>query len=225
MAAQPYCQRARERRTPWLQPRDLLRTSHDHEEASHTRRPRSDHRSRRLRRRRLRYRVRCPATNNPSSNNAGPDDSRAYHDGRGTDHDSRGADHDGGSPTTTTTIDPIETARLAYAGLTSGVNTVIYESYETYGNPPSRKNVQALCAVLAPAVETFANSIRDGDWPESVQDEADALAKVEAAEAGVYYQCANATTTDNALAAWNADSNTGAEASAMRLALGMPIDR
>jgi hypothetical protein len=130
------------------------------------------------------------------------------------------------APTTTTTIDPMETARLAYAGLTSGTNPVIDELYKTYkASRHTLADVQTLCAVLAPVEESFANSIRDGNWPSSVQAEADALAKADAALTFNLYRCANATTLANAVAAWNTPDNVADAASAMRLALGMPINR
>lgn len=133
------------------------------------------------------------------------------------------------APTTPTTIDPMETARLAYAGLTGELNPALAAANEKYGTPTT-KTVRAECAELAPIVERFANAIRDGDWPQSVKDEADTLSKSEAADTGHLYACANAATGSAAIPDWNAyiDNATGpgsAAASAMRLALGLPIDR
>jgi hypothetical protein len=128
-------------------------------------------------------------------------------------------------PPTTTTVDPMETARTAYAGLTSS-NFTLNDIYKKY-NPLSAKNIRAYCAEIAPIEEQFANSVRDGSWPASVQDAANTLAKTSAAVAGQEYACANAATPTEAVAAFNAIPGAPNQdaASAMRLALGMTLDR
>ena len=64
-------------------------------------------------------------------------------------------------------------------------------------------------------------------WPADVQDEADALSAASAAEAGVLYQCSRAGSDDEAagIFAGHDFNMAGNAASAMRLALGLPIDR
>ena len=45
------------------------------------------------------------------------------------------------APTTTSTVVPMETARLGYAGLSGTYNDVLYAAQDTYGESPSRKNM------------------------------------------------------------------------------------
>jgi hypothetical protein len=80
---------------------------------------------------------------------------------------------------------------------------------------------------MAPVNEKFANDIKAATWPPDAQDEADALSAAAAGDAGVLYSCAKATTDSGAqatLAGHNFQTAADA-ASAMRLALGLPIDR
>jgi hypothetical protein len=121
----------------------------------------------------------------------------------------------------------METSRTIYAGLTSALNPALNAIYAKYGNPPSAKNLKASCGELAPLYEDFAKGVQSWTWPASVQNDADALAKKSATVAGDFYECANATTNSAANAGWTAAvvAAIGDEASAMRLALGMPIER
>jgi hypothetical protein len=116
-------------------------------------------------------------------------------------------------------------AQQAYFYISGTYNTALGDLTKKYGDPVSPKNLKALCADIAPVSEQFANEINKYAWPASVKDAAANLAKAEAANAGHYYECANAKTTSDALAAWNLATAGSAEASAMRLALGLPIER
>jgi hypothetical protein len=133
-------------------------------------------------------------------------------------------------PTTTTApppADPMETGRTIYAGITASYNPALSAIQAKYSNPPKASQVKAECAELAPLNEDFAKQVQSWTWPASVQPAATALANQAAAVAGYFYQCANATTTADATAGWNAANaaDTSDKASAMRLALGMPIER
>jgi hypothetical protein len=129
-------------------------------------------------------------------------------------------------PTTTTTVDPMAVAPLQYTALAYENNTALAAINAKYANTLSERNLRATCAETAPVVEAFANGVASTAWPEPVQDEAAALAKDAAAGAGDLYDCANARTAADAIPAWNRYADRGGDAaSAMRLALGLPIER
>ena len=77
----------------------------------------------------------------------------------------------------------------------------------------------------AGAVERYANQIGKVTWPAEAQDEATALIADNAKWAGIYYACAKAPTGQGAIDIVNATPNSGEAASAMRVALGLPIER
>ncbi len=91
------------------------------------------------------------------------------------------------------------------------------------GAVPTKHAIE-YCQLMAPAEEAFASAVAAGPWPESAQDEAAALAQASAAAAGQAYACAAASTGSAALAHLTGTSVDDA-ASAMRLALGLPINR
>lgn len=129
---------------------------------------------------------------------------------------------------TTTTLDPMEAARLEYFGASSDFNTRTAEIWSRYedGGGVSEGEAQAYCAEMAPIEEQWAQQIAGYAWPETVRDEADALAKAAAGMAGTFYDCADETgrAAYEVLAAMPLDASS-AEASAIRLALGLPIGR
>jgi hypothetical protein len=120
------------------------------------------------------------------------------------------------APTTTTTIDPMELARTNYFVIASESNAV------STGLGPAAQS-RSYCQTLAPVVEKFAKDLRATKWPADVQKEIDALVAVSAAEAGDLYSCANAKSDYDA--GLVPIRGVSAEASAVRLALGLPINR
>lgn len=127
---------------------------------------------------------------------------------------------------TTTTLSELEAAKLAYFNFTSEINAVVEEA-NAIGTAWS--SAPAICALLAPAVEKFAQQVLEYDaWPTAAQDEIDALVVANAAVAGYYYDCAQAPGTQSAqepIWALLTSSDGQAAASAVRLVLGLPIDR
>lgn len=129
----------------------------------------------------------------------------------------------------TTTLDPMELARQQYyviSGESNNAKTFVENAYPNLGY----RQAPAYCAAMAPIDEKFANDLKAAVWPEEVQDEIDALAAVDAEIAGIYYQCAGAPGTQSAqeanfAALEDAGNRAGGAASALRLALGLPIDR
>ena len=127
---------------------------------------------------------------------------------------------------TTTTLAPMDKAKVAYFVLVADLNPKLDMIYKRYPNPTA-KNIRALCAEVAPLQDGFARGVQAYPWPASIKPKADALAVAVAGDVGVYYQCAKAPTGGEAVDDWNAhDFNVSSNAvSAMRLALGLPIDR
>ena len=119
--------------------------------------------------------------------------------------------------TTTTTLPELQRAQNAYFIMTSEYNSVI-----TTTNDNDALSVAEKCAAYAPAAEKWAQSLRDyPDWPENAQAAIDELVRLAAADAGENYACAK-----NGEDPISDTSDASArQASAVRLALQLPIDR
>lgn len=125
----------------------------------------------------------------------------------------------------TTTVDPVADGQTRYFAISSTYNAVWEEAHAQFGDNISASEARPYCALLAPAEEDFARAIQAGPWPEDAQDEAATLAQASAAEAGNLYVCANAASGTAALTAMGNGSAASDASSAMRLALGLPIER
>lgn len=133
-------------------------------------------------------------------------------------------------PTTTaapTTAAPSFTPQESYFLIASTFNAKREESRQFLDSNgyliPSR--AFEYCTLMAPAYETFASEFSKVQWPAAAQDEAASQAASSAADAGVLYRCAGASNIDEAYTIF-ADhdwTTTASNASAMRLALGLPL--
>lgn len=135
-------------------------------------------------------------------------------------------------PATTTTVDEMIAAQGAYFVFASEINGATTSAWAPYPDGVPWSEAPALCAVLAPATERFANLLAGYDWPDSAQDEIDAQVAGIARDAGLYYDCAGAPgTADGQSFTWQlledpaAVAARSSAASATRVALGLPIDR
>jgi hypothetical protein len=97
---------------------------------------------------------------------------------------------------TPTTLHPMLARQQLYFFISSAYNQVVDQAKRNGrvgadGSVPAKDAIE-FCQLMAPAAQTFAAAIAAGPWPPSAQDEADALTKASAAQAGEYFLCAAA---------------------------------
>lgn len=127
---------------------------------------------------------------------------------------------------TTTTMSELELAQAAYYAYSAEINAVSTAVNDQYPDGTPWSDTPAVCAILAPAAEKFAQQLASYDaWPADAQDEIDALVAAVASDAGLYYECQETPGTAALQEPIWAAMNDGSESSAARLALGLPIDR
>lgn len=136
---------------------------------------------------------------------------------------------------TTTTLSELEQAQIAYFYASAEINGTRTTEWDkacgTKGPGCSTLSSwsawKEYCIALAPAIERFAAAVAAYKWPETAQDEADALVKRNALEAQIYYKCKDATTNSDLRAISKELDGLGpyGEAAALRLALGLPINQ
>lgn len=135
---------------------------------------------------------------------------------------------------TTTTLSELEQAQIAYfyaSGEINGVTTREWDkacgSSGPNCNSLSWRAWRDFCVAVAPAIERFAAAVAAYKWPENAQDEADALVKRQALEAQIMYRCKDADSSSEIRAISKDLDALGeyGEASALRLALGLPINQ
>ena len=118
--------------------------------------------------------------------------------------------------TTTTTLPQLQRAQNAYFIMSSAANEAVRNA--------EGLSAQEGCTAAAAAEEKFAQDLKAyTDWPASAQAAIDALANGLAADAGVFYACGRGEASQSAIDASRQAS--AAAASAVRLALQLPIDR
>jgi len=137
-------------------------------------------------------------------------------------------------PTTTvaptTTLDASTLAQQQYFYISSAYNQARTDVGNSFASPLPWSDYPAFCAQMAAIEEQFAHDVAAYDWPAEADDEANALAATSAAVAGNLYECSHREGTRAAqqplLDAYDAAAQSASDAaSAMRVAIGLPIDR
>jgi hypothetical protein len=134
--------------------------------------------------------------------------------------------------TTTATLDPLTQSQTAYYLITSDTNGRRFEMNERYGavNGVLWSDMPAFCAEQAVIDEDVIRMLGETAWIPDAQDEIDEMIAASIASLTYTYQCASAPGTFEAQsvisdASLEASNRAGEAASAVRFALGLPIDR
>lgn len=131
----------------------------------------------------------------------------------------------------TTTFDPLTAGQLAYFGISSELNARLFALYDEVGETIELSEVKHYCQVEAEVSEEWTKRLKEATWPSEAQAAIDEMIASNAASAGLSYACANARTNREAMDILNsqalidADVRVNAAASAVRVALNLPIQR
>jgi hypothetical protein len=134
--------------------------------------------------------------------------------------------------TTTTTLDPLTLSQGAYFLITSDSNGALYDLAEKYQSADGIlwSDMPAYCAESIVIDERLIAQLSEAEWIPEAQEAVDELIAANLALLTYWYQCARAPGTFDAQAPIDelvieAGNRTAEAATAVRFALGLPIDR